>query len=178
MASAFGHMAVAFAMGKTLNPAWPSTRFWVLSGLCCVLPDVDVLGLVMGIPYDHMLGHRGITHSVVFAMMVGTVLPRVLNSGLSCRTYRYWSLAVYFSLVTLSHGVLDAFTDGGLGIAFLAPFDPSRYFFPWRPIVVSPIGISQFFSVWGLNVLLTEGIWIGIPVFLWLGILQALRRES
>jgi hypothetical protein len=50
-------------------------------------------------------------------MMVGTVLPRVLISGLSCRTCRYWSLAVNFSLVTLSHGVLDAFTDGGLGIA-------------------------------------------------------------
>jgi inner membrane protein len=178
VASGFGHMAVAYAMGKTLNPAWSSTRFWILTVLCCVLPDVDVLGLVMGIPYDHMLGHRGITHSVVFAMMVGTVLPRVLISGLSCRTYRYWSLAVYFSLVTLSHGVLDAFTDGGLDIAFFAPFDASRYFFPWRPIAVSPIGISQFFSAWGLSVLLTEGIWIGIPVFLWLGILQVLRRES
>ena len=111
-----------------------------------MLPDVDVLGLVMGIPYDHMLGHRGITHSVVFAMMAGTVLPRVLISGLSCRTCRYWSLAVYFSLVTLSHGVLDASTAGGLGIAFFAPFDASRYFFPWRPLAVSPIGISQFFS--------------------------------
>jgi len=39
----------------------------VLGVDCAVLwlPDVDVLGLVMGIPYDHMLGHRGITHSVV-----------------------------------------------------------------------------------------------------------------
>ena len=111
-------------------------------------------------------------------MLVGTVLPRVLISGLSCRTCRYWSLAVNFSLVTLSHGVLDAFTDGGLGIAFFAPFDASRYFFPWRPLAVSPIGISQFFSAWGLIVLLTEGIWIGIPVCLWLGILQVLRRES
>ena len=156
MASGFGHLAVAYAMGKTLNPAWALTRFWVLTVLCCLLPDVDVLGLVMGIPYDHLLGHRGITHSVVFAIMVGIVMPRVLTSGFSCRTYRYWSLAVYFSLITLSHGVLDALTDGGLGIAFFAPFDGTRYFFAWRPIAVSPIGVRQFFSHWGLSVLLTK----------------------
>jgi len=78
----------------------------------------------------------------------------------------------------MSHGLLDAFTDGGLGIAFFAPFDPTRYFFSWRPIAVSPIGISQFFSLWGLSVLLTEAIWIGLPVWLWLGILQVLRREG
>ena len=178
MASGFAHMAVAYAMGKTLNPSWPTKRFWVLTLLCCVLPDVDVLGLVMGIPYDHVLGHRGITHSMVFAIMVGIVMPRILISGFSCSAYRYWILAVYFFLVTLSHGVLDAFTDGGLGIAFFAPFDVTRYFFPWRPIAVSPIGISQFFSHWGLNVLLTEGIWIGIPVCLWLGLIQVLRRKG
>ena len=171
-------MAVAYAMGKTLNPGWASTRFWVLTVLCCLLPDVDVLGLVMGIPYDHVLGHRGITHSVVFAIMVGIVMPRVLTSGFSCSTYRYSTLAVYFSLVTLSHGVLDALTDGGLGIAFFAPFDATRYFFPWRPIAVSPIGISEFVSLGGLRVLLIEGIWIGIPVGLWLGILQVVRREG
>jgi inner membrane protein len=56
MASVFGHIAVAYAMGKTVNPAWASPRFWVLTVLCCLLPDVDVLGLLMGIPYEHVLG--------------------------------------------------------------------------------------------------------------------------
>jgi len=36
-------------------------------------------------------------------------------------------------------------TNGGLGIAFFSPFDPARYFLPWRPILVSPIGASVFF---------------------------------
>jgi hypothetical protein len=40
----------------------------------------------------------------------------------------------YFFVVTASHGALDAMTDGGLGIAFFAPFDNTRYFFPFRPI--------------------------------------------
>ena len=178
MASAFGHMAIAYAMGKTLNPAWASARFWVLTVLCCVLPDVDVLGLVMGIPYEHVLGHRGMTHSIAFAIVVGIVVPKLAVPTIPYWSRRYGVLVIYFGLVTMSHGLLDAFTDGGLGIAFFAPFDTTRYFFPWRPIAVSPIGISQFFSLQGLSVLLTETIWIGIPACLWLGILQAARRKS
>ena len=178
MASGFGHIAVAYAMGKTLNPAWPTQRFWVLTVLCCLLPDVDVLGLMLGVPYEHVLGHRGITHSITFAILVGIVVPKLVVPAIPCWSRRYGVLVIYFGLVTMSHGLLDAFTDGGLGIAFFAPFDVTRYFLPWRPIAVSPIGISEFFSLWGLSVLLTEGIWIGIPVCLWLGILQVVRREG
>ena len=176
MASGFGHIAVAYAIGKTLNPAWASTRFWVLTVLCCLLPDVDVLGLLMGIPYEHVLGHRGLTHSITFAILVGIVIPKLAVPTLSCRSGRYGVFVIYFGLVTMSHGLLDAFTDGGLGIAFFAPFDSTRYFFPWRPITVSPIGFSEFFSSWGMGVLLSELIWIGIPVSLWL-MVQWMRKR-
>ena len=76
---------------------------------------------------------------------------------------RWWQLITYFFIVTASHGILDAMTDGGLGVAFLAPFDNSRYFFPWRPVMVSPIGVAPFFSRYGLNVLLSEIVWIWEP---------------
>ena len=168
MASAFGHMAVAYAIGKPLNPSRSSKRFWLLTVLCCLLPDVDVLGLILGVPYEHVLGHRGITHSITFAVLVGIVVPQLAEPNISYWSGRYGVLVVYFGLVTLSHGFLDAFTDGGLGIAFFAPFDATRYFFPWRPITVSPIGLGQFFSSWGLGVLLSELVWIGIPVTFWL----------
>jgi len=58
---------------------------------------------------------------------------------------------------------LDAMTDGGLGVAFFAPFDNHRYFFPWRPIRVSPIGAGRFFGKRGLAVLRSELLWIWIP---------------
>jgi inner membrane protein len=164
MASAFGHVAVAYAMGKTLNPAWISARFWACTVLCCLLPEVDVVGLVFGIPYEHVLGHRGLTHSITFSILVGIVVPTLAVPSTPLWSRRYGVLAIYFWLVTMSHGFLDAFTDGGLGIAFFAPFDTTRYFFPLRPIVVLPIGLSQFFSSWGLGVLPSELIWIGIPV--------------
>jgi inner membrane protein len=62
------------------------------------------------------------------------------------------ALMLDFFLITASHGILDAFTNGGLGIALFSPFDNSRYFFPFRPIQVSPIG-AGFFSMRGLRVL-------------------------
>jgi inner membrane protein len=69
---------------------------------------------------------------------------------------------MYFMAVTASHGLLDAFTNGGRGIAFLAPFSSQRFFFPWRPIQVSPIGVG-FFSSRGLTVLQSELRWILLP---------------
>ena len=73
---------------------------------------------------------------------------------------------IFFFLITMSHGILDAFTNGGLGIALLAPFDNTRYFFPYRPIPVSPIGIGSFLSGWGAAVLAAEIVCIWIPLFL------------
>lgn len=83
-------------------------------------------------------------------------------------------------LATASHGALDAMTDGGLGVAFFAPFDPDRYFFPWRPIRVSPISIGRFFSPRGLAILENEARVVWIPAAaLWLtaiAVRRGLRR--
>lgn len=178
MASAFAHVAVVYAFGKTFSLSIPAWRLWSLTVLCCLLPDVDVLGLFWGIPYEHPLGHRGFTHSIAFAILVGLVVPRLASSTISYWTRPYLVSALYFSLVTMSHGILDAFTNGGLGIAFFAPFDSTRYFFPWRPIAVSPIGISQFFSEYGMGVILSELLWVGIPVGLWLILLKLTGRTT
>jgi len=77
---------------------------------------------------------------------------------------------VVLFLATISHAVLDAMTTGGLGVGFFIPFENTRYFFGCRPIQVSPIGISKFFSEWGIRVILSELIWVGVPCFTVLGI--------
>ncbi|GJL58969.1 MAG: hypothetical protein NPIRA03_18260 [Nitrospirales bacterium] len=178
MASVFGHVMLAYAMGKSLRTPFYTARFWWLTMACCLLPDADVLGLALGIPYEHMLGHRGFTHSIVFAILVGVVVPRWASPTVVFGTGPYWVFAVYFCLVTLSHGFLDALTNGGLGIAFFAPFDSTRYFFPLRPIVVSPIGLSAFLSQEGMGVLFSELVWIGIPVGIWLLCLRVIRKPE
>jgi len=88
---------------------------------------------------------------------------------------RLW---LYFFLAAASHGVLDALTNGGPGIAFFAPFDTDRYFFPWRPIVVSPIGIRPFFSGWGLGVIESEFVWIWLPAAGFVALAALVRRGA
>ncbi len=176
MASAFGHVAVAWALGKTLDPKLYSLRFWGWAFFCSVLPDLDVVGFAFGIPYEHLFGHRGFTHSILFAIVVGLMVPRLAVKPDSFPSISYGRLAFFFFGVTLSHGLLDACTNGGLGIAFFAPFDSTRYFSPWTPLKVSPIGIGSFFSYWGIQVILSEVVWIGIPVGLWFGFLHVRKK--
>jgi inner membrane protein len=66
-------------------------------------------------------------------------------------------------VVTASHGVLDSMTDGGRGIAFLAPFTSKRFFSPWQPLHVSPLDLGGFFGRGGFEALRTEAIWIWLP---------------
>jgi hypothetical protein len=61
------------------------------------------------------------------------------------------------SVVLVSHGLLDTLTDGGLGCALLWPFDLTRYFAPWRPIPVAPIGLA-YFSPYGGMIAFTETV--------------------
>ena len=163
MASLFTHGFVAVALGHTLLPAPRPWRLWLASVLCSCIPDADVIGFAFGIAYGHPLGHRGFSHSLVFAALLsaGVVYSSFREALGNPRLKRL--LLAHFFLVTASHGFLDALTDGGLGVAFFAPFDNARYFLPWRPIVVSPIGVGAFFSRWGLEVMVNELLWIWLP---------------
>ena len=137
-------------------------RFWVLSVLCSILPDFDVVGFAFGIDYDDLWGHRGMTHGLPFAFGVGVMVVLLAFSEVPRLSKAWWGLVFYFFVVTASHGLFDAFTDGGLGVAFFAPFDATRYFFPWQPIRVSPIGAS-FFSGRGWETLRSELLWLWLP---------------
>ena len=76
-----------------------------------------------------------------------------------------------------SHGLLDTCTDGGAGVALLAPFDWTRYTAPFRPIAVSPLGVQRFFSARGLAVLESELVWVWTPVLLVLAAHWLWRRR-
>jgi inner membrane protein len=86
------------------------------------------------------------------------------------------SRLLHFFVVIASHGVLDAMTNGGLGVAFFAPFSNERYFFAWRPIEVSPLSIESFLSERGSQVIISEIKWIWIPSGLLVTIAEILRR--
>lgn len=162
MASALSHAVAAVGIGAAFYRHGMSKRVWIAGALCSVVPDLDVIGFEFGVPYGEFWGHRGFTHSLLFAAFLATFVA-VLSLRDSATGICPFALWAYLFLSTASHGLLDAITDGGLGVAFFSPFDNSRYFFPWRPIHVSPIGISRFFSARGLYVLHSEIVYIWLP---------------
>ena len=163
MATVMTHSVLALILGRAGFGRVMPVRFWLLAVICSVLPDIDVIGFHYGIPYESLWGHRGITHSIPFALVLSWVVVFLFFSARQWQPIR-WRLFAFFFLITASHGVLDAMTNGGLGIAFFAPFDESRYFFPVRPIAVSPISIRDFLtSSRSLPILQTEIVWIWVP---------------
>ena len=173
MASGFSHAIVAVAMGKAFQDKDLSWRELLLGAICSVVPDLDVIGFHFGIQYGDVWGHRGLTHSFVFAALLAGSLVAVWYRGKPAVVMT--RLFLYFFLCTASHGVLDALTDGGLGVAFFSPFDMTRYFFPMRPVLVSPIGISEFFSPYGIRVLASEVMWIWLPSCALFVVLRAIQ---
>jgi inner membrane protein len=127
--------------------------------IASVLPDADVIGFNLGVPYGHFLGHRGFSHSITFAAIVG-----LLGMCFARQLEAHRTVASFFLLLsTLSHGVLDALTAGGLGVAFFSPFSDERFFFSWRPIRVSPLELEPFLKLRGWRVFLSEFLWVWLP---------------
>ncbi|MDL2209771.1 metal-dependent hydrolase [Desulfovibrio sp. OttesenSCG-928-O18] len=174
MASVFAHPAPALAVAAAFGPNIIPPRLAVVTVLAAIMPDLDVAGFAFGVKYAEALGHRGLSHSLVFALGLGflALLAAPLMKARRIAAFLAVTLAV------LSHIFLDAATTGGLGVAFFWPVDETRHFLPWRPIAVSPFSPKAFFSAWGKRVILTELRWVWAPclAFALTGIL--LRRAA
>ena len=139
-----------------------------------VLPDLDVITFHLGVPYSAALGHRGFSHSLLFSALValaGAAGRRALGAG-AVQAF------VFLFVATASHGVLDAFTKGGLGVAFWWPVTGERFFAPVRMIEVSSLGVAWLFSSRGATVLLSELRWIWFPSCFLTFVLVGLRFAS
>ena len=113
-----------------------------------LVPDLDVIAFRFGIPYAAPFGHRGATHSIAFALAMGVAAWLLTRS---------WKSTFALAVVVLSHPLLDMLTDGGLGAALFFPVTSERFFFPWTPLPVAPIGMGMV-SAKGIYVLAVEAV--------------------
>ncbi len=171
MPTGLTHAMVGLGLAEVfLGPDQPPLVYG-LGALLGLLPDIDVAGLYAGVPYGSFFGHRGFSHSLCAAALVSFLVAWATAGMLGISFGLLWSC---FFIVTATHGLLDGCNDAGLGIAYFAPFDATRYFLPWRPIRTPYIG-GSFFRHGPLEVLASEARWIWLPLAVLVGISVAAR---
>jgi len=172
MPSIITHAAVPLALWCAADRGRIPPRLLVAGVIAAMLPDADVLAFALHIPYADAFGHRGASHSLLFAGVLAVLAALLAFFG----SRRPWSAglcqprlastvqaATFVFICAASHPLLDALTSGGLGVALAWPWSEHRFFAPWRPIRVSPFA-PQFFSARGLATLLSELRWVWLPL--------------
>jgi inner membrane protein len=138
-----------------------SRRLVAAGVIVAMLPDADVVSFAFGIPYGSDFGHRGASHSLAAAVLLGLVAASMAPALRSSRL----SAFLFVGASGASHGLTDMLTNGGRGVALFWPASDARLFWPVTPVQVSPIG-PGFFSGEGFSVLISELIWIIVPLVL------------
>lgn len=107
-------------------------RAMVVGALVGMAPDLDVLAGWMGGPLAEWLYHRGLTHSVLFAITAGPLLGwalwRLLRRGEGVGP---WIGLATAALIT--HPLIDVITH--YGTQLLAPLSQHRFGLPAMPII-------------------------------------------
>lgn len=174
MPTVLTHMAVPLSIGVGLGNRTIPRRLLVAGMLGAMLPDLDVVGFRLGIEYASDFGHRGFSHSFLFAATAA------LAASVAWRYFHVSARAVFgFLFLSIAlHGILDCLTNGGHGVALLWPFSSTRFFASFQPIQVSPIGLSRFLSSRGLEVLMSEAMWVWFPCLILAAGIRIARRVS
>lgn len=166
------HALIPVAAGIALGTKRLPPRLVATGMAAAMLPDADVVAFTLGIEYAHALGHRGASHSLVFALACGALAA----CGARWLKVSAVTAFVFIALAAASHPLLDMLTDGGLGVALFWPWSEARHFAPWRVIEVSPFA-NRFFSARGAEVLLSELRWVWLPVLSLAGLVARHRRR-
>lgn len=154
------HMAIPLLLRAALGPKKISNRLLCVGMTASILPDLDVILFRFGVAYANQFGHRGASHSLLFVFILA-LLALCFARFLRCTR---WQAFWFVGVCALSHSLLDALTHGGLGVAWFWPFESTRYTFPYTPIVASPFNPKHFLTMRGVPVIISELLWIWLPL--------------
>lgn len=154
------HFAPAVALAVALGPRAVGWRLILAGAVCGVVPDLDFLSVTLHLDrYSGTYGHRGFTHSLGFAWLLG-----LLGALWPVRGAHGWrqrvGRGVFLAVCTASHPLLDSLFDVGICSAWYWPLDGQRHCFDWRPVPMQ--GVALF----GQERFLMELQWIGVPLLL------------
>ena len=171
MPTIMSHALLPLTAAVALGPRRIARPLTVAGAVLAMMPDADVVGFRFGVTYADDWGHRGATHSLAFAALVTMGILALWPRA------RSWTAAGFLFFSAASHGLLDTLTNGGKGVSLFWPFDTTRYFAPWHPILVAPIG-ARFFTARGVKTLIAESVWVWLPCLIVAALAIAVRRRG
>jgi inner membrane protein len=159
MPSLLGHAVAGLAITETFHRARLPRRIWVLAPMCAMAQDLDWFVSFLAYHKNHILNHRGVAHSLFGALLLAAAVL-ILALRRDQRSFQAW---LCLTLAALSHGLMDACTSGGVGVALFMPFSDSRWACLWQPIQVAPLPLGREDLWLFLASLRSEALWIGLP---------------
>ena len=175
MPTVFTHAVIPLVLGLSLGQAIISKRLLIAGVIASVVPDLDVIAFRLGIHYLHELGHRGFSHSLSAALLLGALASAFAPHLHATRKAAFCFVAI----AAASHGLLDMLTNGGHGVAIAWPFSEQRFFFPWQVVEASPLSLRRLFGPAGLAVFKSELLWVWLPsILVGLALFTARRKNA
>lgn len=160
MPTIFTHALLPLVGAAAVPPLSLPKRLIVTGMVFAMLPDADVItARTFDIPHTDDLGHRGVTHTLLFALLLAGTTMLFADFFRARRS----TVLLFLALATLSHPLADMLTQGGKGIMILWPIEDARFKFLAHPIQASPVGFKAFDTgvIW--SVLWSEIRWLLLP---------------
>ena len=145
MPTVITHGVVGYLGARLAGPRLPP-RLGLLAMACSMAPDLDSVAFALGIPYGHIMGHRGFSHSPLFALLLALIVCLVGLRQVRLGSRGWWVCYAVLTLATASHGVLDAMTTAPYGVAFLFPLTDERFLLPWQLMPAVSVGKGFFLN--------------------------------
>jgi len=145
------HLTLGACTGELILGKKLGKKAMLLGAIAANIPDVDIIAGLFVRPDRALLLHRGITHSLLFALVVGFILALV--SKRIWRETSVYALAFFFCFELTLHDLLDTCTSYGTGL--LEPFSHERFsvhlLYVVDPLFTISLIISSIYLIWGVR---------------------------
>ena len=121
------HIVVGACIGEVALGKQLGKRALLFGAVAQSIPDVDFIAAFWLPPAENLIAHRGLTHSIFFALLFAPVVGSAMKWA-----HRNWPVSlgkwiIFFLIQIFSHDFIDAFNAYGTG--WFEPFNDTRISF-------------------------------------------------
>ncbi|MBO9203973.1 MULTISPECIES: metal-dependent hydrolase [Niastella] len=119
------HIVLGACIGEVFIGKKFGKRALLLGAVAQSLPDIDFVASFWMTPTQDLIAHRGITHSLLFLLLVTPLLAWLANRWRRPHNIAFTTWLCFFATELLTHLALDCFNAYGTGL--LEPFSHQRF---------------------------------------------------